>query len=250
MSGIYKSNMRAICMENIIKFYEKYDEEGRLSRDKAHMVEYLVTIRYFDRLFEPGSRILDACAGAGRYSFYLADKGHIVTACDLVEHNIDIIKSNPKANILDSILVCNAIDLSQFDENIFNIVLCMGALYHINSDDLKEKVISESVRVCKSGGIVVFSYLSTNKSEYIGPVPPPEFKGIFFNSDPCKIEDMAIKFGLEKMHHISTRSCSHFEDNLNEMSDENFQKYMEHLYLTCEYESATGALTLWIGKKL
>ena len=236
-------------MENIVKFYESYDEEGRLSRDKAHMVEYLVTIRYFDRLFEPGSRILDACAGAGRYSFYLADKGCSVTTCDLVEHNVDIIKSNPKANMLDDILICDALDLSRFDESSFDIVLCMGALYHVKSDDLKGKVISESVRVCKSGGIVVFSYLSTNKSEYLGPVPPPAFEGIFFNSAPCEIEGMAIKFGLEKIHHISTRSVSHFEDNLNELSDEDFLKYMEHLYLTCEDEGAAGALTLWIGKK-
>ena len=57
-------------MVDIVKFYENYDEEGRLSRDKAHIVEYLVTIHYFNRLFKPGSRILDACAGAGRYSFY------------------------------------------------------------------------------------------------------------------------------------------------------------------------------------
>ena len=148
------------------------------------MVEYLITIRYFDRLFEPGSRILDACAGGRRYSFYLAEKGCNVTACDLVEHNVNIIKSNPNANILDDILVCNTLDLSQFDENIFDTVLCMGALYHVNTDDLKEKVISESVRVCKLGGTVVFSYLSTlstdNINEYI-------HKGIFFTSTPYEI---------------------------------------------------------------
>ena len=236
-------------MENIIKFYEWYDEEGRLSRDKAHMVEYLVTVRYFDRLFKTGSRILDVCAGAGRYSFYLAEKGHAVTACDLVEHNVDIIKSNPKANILNDILVCNALDLSQFNENSFDIVLCMGALYHVNSNDLKEKVISESARVCKSGGIVVLSYLSANKNENIIPASRPEFDGIFFNSVPSEIEGMAIKSGLEKLHHISTRSSSHNEDNLNELSDENFLKYMEHLYQKCEDEDATNGLTLWIGRQ-
>ena len=81
--------------EDIKAFYENYDEEGRLFRDKAHLPEYLTTIRYFDRLFAPASHILDACAGTGRYSFYLADKGHMVTACDLTGHNIDIIKSKP-----------------------------------------------------------------------------------------------------------------------------------------------------------
>ena len=237
-------------MENIIEFYESYDEEGRLFRTKAHMVEYLVTIRYFDRLFKPGSRILDACAGAGRYSFYLAEKGHAVTACDLVKHNVDIIKSNPKAGILDDIFVCNALDLSRFNENSFDIVLCMGALYHVNSDDLRQKIISESARVCKPGGIVVLAYLSANKSgDFIFPTPRPEFDGIFFNSVPSEIEGMAIKSGLKKLHHLSTRASSHNEDNLNELSDEDFLMYMEHLYQNCEDEDATDGLTLWIGKK-
>ncbi len=62
--------------EQIKSYYENYDEDGRLFRDKAHIPEWLTTVRYFDRLFAPGSHILDACAGTGRYSFYLADKGH------------------------------------------------------------------------------------------------------------------------------------------------------------------------------
>ena len=37
--------------EQINKYYENYDEDGRLFRDKAHLPEYLTTIRYFDRLF-------------------------------------------------------------------------------------------------------------------------------------------------------------------------------------------------------
>ena len=156
---------------------------------------------------------------------------------------MDIIKSNPKAHMLDDILVCNALDLSQFDENTFDIVLCMGALYHVNSDDLKEKAISESVRVCKPGGIVVLSYLSgTDKNGYI-------HQGIFFSSAPGEIEGMAIKHDLEKMHHISTRSSSHFEDNLNELSGESFQEYMEQRYLTCEDDGAAGDVALWIGRR-
>ena len=91
--------------EQIKNYYKNYDEDGRLFRDNAHQVEYLTTIRYFDRIFKPGSRILDACAGTGRYSFYLAEKGHFVTACDLVEHNVNIIKSKPNAHNLTDIAV-------------------------------------------------------------------------------------------------------------------------------------------------
>lgn len=101
-------------------YYEHYDEDGRLFRDNAHKVEYLTTIRYFDCLFSSGSKILDACAGTGRYSFYLAGKGHIVTACDLVEHNINIIRSKPDVDKLCEVAVCNVLDLSRFKENSFD----------------------------------------------------------------------------------------------------------------------------------
>jgi len=131
-------------MQNEInEYYKNYDEEGRLTRDNAHLPEYLTTIRYFDRLFAPGSRILDACAGAGRYAFYLANKGHTVTACDLSEHHVDIIKSNPDANKLANIAACNTLDLSRFEDNSFDVVLCMGALYHLSDVRDKQKALSE-----------------------------------------------------------------------------------------------------------
>ena len=148
-------------MFEIIKnYYENYDEDGRLFRDNAHKVEYLTTIRYFDRVFKPNSRILDACAGTGNYSFYLANKGHRVTACDLVEHNVNIIKAKPDAQKLEDILVCNVLDLSRFTDNNFDVVLCMGALYHVREKEVRRQAVAECVRVCKPGGIVVLAYIT------------------------------------------------------------------------------------------
>jgi len=118
-----------MMQDRILKFYESYDEDGRLFRDKAHLPEYLTTIRYFDRLFKPNIIILDTCAGTGRYSFYLADKGHIITACDLSTHHINIIRSKPEANKLKDIMVCDVLDLSRFSDNSYDVVLCMGAMY-------------------------------------------------------------------------------------------------------------------------
>jgi len=146
--------------ENITNYYENYDEDGRLFRDNAHKVEYLTTIRYFDRLFNPSSKILDACAGTGNYSFYLAEKGHKVTACDLVEHNVNIMKSKPNACNLDEISTCNVLDLSRFEKNSFDVVLCMGALYHVREKEIRRQIISECVRVCKSEGIVALAYIT------------------------------------------------------------------------------------------
>jgi len=250
--------------EKIKNHYENYDEEGRLFRDNAHKPEYLTTIRYFDRLLAPGSRILDACAGAGRYSFYLADKGHKVTACDLSEHHINIIKSNPNANKLDDIKVCNVLDLSGFEENSFDAVLCMGALYHLWESDDRQKAVSECIRVCKPGGIIALAYITkigcmyselkddaSNIDDLLRFINA-EAHDVFVPTASKEIEELAINCGLEKIHHIATDGLIYaVTEKLNNANDENFNKYMEFHYYICEAPDVVGASLhgLWIGRK-
>ena len=251
--------------EQIKKYYENYDEDNRLFRGNAKQVEYLTTVRYFDRLFKPNSRILDACAGAGRYSLYLAEKGHFVTACDLVEHNINVIKSKPNADKLTDIAVCNVLDLSRFEDNSFDVVLCMGALYHLCTNDLREKAILECKRVCKAGGTIALAYITkigailaninddaSNMGGLIKIIQGTDDEGPFYCADPREIDGIAVNCGLEKLHHIGVDGIIHnIEYKLNAATDENFNKYLEYHYATCEDESIIGASVhgLWIGRK-
>lgn len=251
--------------EQIKTYYENYDEDGRLFRDNAHQVEYLTTIRYFDRLFVAGSRILDACAGTGRYSFYLADKGHTVTACDLVQHHVNIIKSKPDAGNLADIAVCDILDLSRFAENSFDVVLCMGALYHFRTNDLRIKAIAECVRICKPGGLVVLAYITkigailaninadaSNMDGLLKVIYDTDDRGPFFCAAPREIDGMAVGCDLEKVCHIGVDGIiQNIGEKLNAATDENFQKYMEYHYATCEDESIIGTSIhgLWFGRK-
>ena len=228
-------------------------------------MEYLTTIRYFDRLFKPGSRVLDACAGTGRYSFYLAEKGHFVTACDLVEHNVNIIKLKPNADKLTDIAVCDVLDLSRFEDKYFDVVLCMGALYHFRTNDLKEKAIRECTRVCRVGGMVVLAYITkigailanindddSNMDGLIKVIQDTDDRGLFYCAAPCEIDGIAVNCGLEKLHHIGVDGIIHnIGYKLNAATDENFQKFLEYHYATCEDESIIGTSVhgLWIGRK-
>jgi len=236
--------------EKILSYYECYDEEGRLFRDNAHMPEYLTSIHYFDRLFLPNCHILDACAGAGTYSFYLANKGHTVTACDLVERNVNIMKSNSSANKLANISVCNVLNMPQFGGDEYDVVLCMGALYHLQEYAAKLKAVSECVRVCKPGGLVVFAYIV----DFQEPLDATQYEDVFFASTPDEIEEMARQYGLKKIHNISTDGILKTigSNNLNEASDEDFIKHMESFYLTCEDPDIImlGGHALWIGRKV
>ena len=240
-------------LENIKSYYENYDEEGRLFRDKAHLPEYLTTIRYFDRLFVPGSRILDACAGTGRYSFYLAGKGHIITACDLVEHHVNIMKSKPEAKKLHEISVCNVLDLSRFDDSSFDAVLCMGAMYHLPTDEEKTRAIRECTRVCKPGGFVALSYLN-----YFAVVAADVKKGLddlvevlaafedgsdclWKATTPAKMERYTKEAGLELLHNIGADGISFvLADKVNAATDEAFERWMEYIYKHCEEPSIVG----------
>lgn len=55
-------------MQDIIDYYDRYDEDGRLMRDNYHRTEFPLTVKVLDPYVKPGSRILDAGARTGRYS--------------------------------------------------------------------------------------------------------------------------------------------------------------------------------------
>ena len=75
--------------ETLIKYYNNYDENGRLEQ-KSGQVEFLTSMRYIERYLKPGDKVIDIGAGTGRYSKALADLGYPVNAVELVESNIDL----------------------------------------------------------------------------------------------------------------------------------------------------------------
>ena len=75
------------------RYYESYDEEGRLLT-RHGQVEYLTTMRYIHRYLRPGMRVLEIGAATGRYSHALAREGYCVDAVELVEHNIELFRQN------------------------------------------------------------------------------------------------------------------------------------------------------------
>ena len=109
---------------------------------------------------------------------------------------------------------------------------------------MKEKAVSESTRVCKSGGMVALTYVTGTLID--------KLENIFFTSTPHEIEEIATKCGLKRKHNICAGGIIGYNsDSLNKLSDEDFQKYMERYYLICESESLieAGGLGLWIGIK-
>ncbi|WP_242837291.1 class I SAM-dependent methyltransferase [Alkaliphilus transvaalensis] len=79
-------------MNEVENWYDNvYDEWARLDR---HRLEFDITKRYMDEYIKGETlKIFDIGGGPGRYSFYLAEKGHKVSLLDLSRKNIEVAKS-------------------------------------------------------------------------------------------------------------------------------------------------------------
>ena len=130
-----------------------------------------------DEIIHDKSKILDCAAGTGIYSFWLADKGHEVTATDITPRHIEIMNqtlANKNYNMDTAVL--DATDMSCFADNSFDIVLNMGPYYHLITKAQREKCMKECIRVLKKGGLLitayipryyVFQYIATNNENYL-----------------------------------------------------------------------------------
>lgn len=82
--------------KDVVNYYENYREEDRITTNNAREIEFLTTIHKFDELLKGNLKILDCAAGTGAYAFYLADKGHNLTATDITPRHIKIINEQLK----------------------------------------------------------------------------------------------------------------------------------------------------------
>ena len=153
---------RANKLENndrVIEFYEKVNEDARFdSQTKEFVRSKKIISRY---LVADGMEIADIGGGTGPYSFWLAEQGHNVHLLDLTQKHIDIAvqKGKDTNNELASYTCGDARDLPYKNESI-DIVLLMGALYHLQSQESRSKCLAEAHRVLKRGGQIICTVIS------------------------------------------------------------------------------------------
>ena len=79
-------------IEIVSSFYNVIDEDSRLNTSCQGQLEYVTTMNYIHRYAKPEAKILEIGAGTGRYSIALAKEGYKVTAIELVEKNLEVLK--------------------------------------------------------------------------------------------------------------------------------------------------------------
>ncbi|MBO4504985.1 MAG: class I SAM-dependent methyltransferase, partial [Lachnospiraceae bacterium] len=117
--------------EMISDFYTKYDEDTRLERSRRGQLEYFTTMEYIHRYAGKGSKVLEVGAGTGRYSIALAKEGMDVTAVELVENNLKVLRKNSEGIKNIQSYQGDATDLSRFADGSFDVTLFFGPMYHL-----------------------------------------------------------------------------------------------------------------------
>lgn len=246
-------------------FYASCNEENRLSLDQAHSIEFITTIQYLKKHLPPNCSVLDCCAGCGAYAFSLAEDGYQVTAGDLVKEHVDLLNHKNTNGLLKSVYQGNVLELSNFADGSFDSVLCMGALYHLQEEAMREACVAECLRVLKSGGIFIFAYINRNAvyinhfKNKLSDIAHREYirrtgvNGMFYAMGFNEQNELANKFSLEKITDVGVDGLIYpLFDELNTASPEEFNAYLNYHLATCEEASLIGHSShgLWIGKKI
>lgn len=256
--------------EQIIKQkYEEYTEEDRFI-PKHQKVEYLTTMKYITKYLKKDMKIIELGAGTGAYSIELAKQGYDVTALELVKRNLNVLKQKGKGIKNLHPIQGDALDLSQFADNSFEMVLSFGPMYHLFTEQDKMQAIKEAVRVCKNNGIIMFAYLNhagiiwsygvrkscIDKLQYaimdngaIKDVPEEVFSSYF-------IEDFKKQFKNLPVKHLKDVATDSLFDTMrayvDELSDEKYEMLLDYHFKTCERKDMQGVSNhmLYICKKL
>ncbi|MFN8596723.1 MAG: class I SAM-dependent methyltransferase [Anaerolineae bacterium] len=122
----------------VTDYYTGYvrKEWRRLIRDPYHRLEFDTTLHFLKKHFPKKGLLLDAGGGPGRYTVTLASQGYDLILLDLTPANLEFAKRQIKrsgvGDRVKDVVEGSIVDLSRFDDNTFNGVLCLGkdALSH------------------------------------------------------------------------------------------------------------------------
>ena len=146
--------------EIVSGFYDRSDEDGRLQKTRHGQLEYCTTMAYIHRFANARSKVLEVGAGTGRYSIALAREGMDVTAVELVEGNLAILREKSRGIENIRSYRADATDLGRFAEGSFDVTLVLGPIYHLYQPEEVNRAIDEAIRVTKPGGAILFAFLS------------------------------------------------------------------------------------------
>ena len=246
--------------------YQRYDEDSRLNKSQAARVEFLTTVKYIEKYLVPGAKILDVGAGVGEYSLYFARKGYQVSALELADRNVAAFRKKMTKEDTIDLVQGNALNLSHYDNDSFDVVLLFGPLYHLHEEEDRLRCIGEAKRVCKPGGKIFFAFISNDmviltmqqfQDDYLmnGDYDKEmfrlhDFPFVFHTVDHCR--ELLGKAGIQIIHEVASDGASELlQELINGFDDGSYQQYLRYHFYICEKPEFLGMSNhlLFVGSK-
>lgn len=179
-------NNKQLISSDIELFYNKASEETRL--DKGMGVFEFERIKSLIEKYTPSSpsKIVDVGGGTGKYSEWLAKKGHQVYLVEPISKHLRIAQN--RANKLKNKFSVHRGESRklEFPNNFADLIILHGPLYHLQKKEDRDLTISEAKRILKNDGIILGFAINYTASTLIGLLNGLIHKKKFF--EMCKEE--------------------------------------------------------------
>ncbi|WP_419210858.1 class I SAM-dependent methyltransferase [Maribacter sp. X9] len=179
-------NSKQLISRNIEVFYNKASEETRLDKGMGIFEFERIKSLIEKHISAPSLTIIDVGGGTGKYSEWLAKKGHQVHLVEPVTKHIKLAQN--RANKLKnkfSIQLGESRKL-EFPANFADLILLHGPLYHLQKKEDRDLTIREAKRVLKNDGIILGFAINYAASTLVGLLNGLIHKKSFF--EMCKEE--------------------------------------------------------------
>ena len=183
-------------------------EWARLENPDDGAIEFEITCQVLATYLPPHARVLDIGGGPGRYTIWLAQRGHHLSLADLCPEQLSIARTKIDeagvTTMVEEVIEADARDLSHWADNSFDAVLSLGPFYHLPDPSDRDRAAAELHRVLRVGGTVFvalmprFAFLRRTldiPDERRRHLAQPDFidrllnEGVFINDVPGRFTD-------------------------------------------------------------
>jgi len=251
--------------------YTGGDEDTRLNRSRQGQLEFITTMEMIHRHAPAGAKVLEIGAGTGRYSIALAKEGYHVNAIELVDYHLEVLRRN--AGDLPGLCAQqgDALDLSRFADNTFDVTLSFGPMYHLYEPADVHRALDEALRVTKPGGVVLVAFLSVYaimsncylnegfldglRENFTGDFTVRHYQEQMFTGyDIAEFEQL---FAGKAVEHLTTAAADGILELAQDrpdfsLTDEAFDQLVKLHLATCEKREMLGMSShlLYVGRKV
>lgn len=244
--------------EILNEYYNNHDEESRLIKDKAHRIEYITTTKYIEKYLKSGDKILEIGAGTGRYAINYAKKGYSVDAIELVNKNLEVLKSKITDEMNINAIKGNCLNLNMYDNDTFDITLVLGPLYHLYDEKDIKQAIEEAIRVTKKGGKIFIAYLTDDSVIFSYGVRKGNLKRlkelcdekwnlskikeeIFATFKVNDFDKLISNYRVKALETIATDGiATNMAEYINAFTDEEFEMFIDYHLKNCNRGDLIG----------